>query len=111
MSRHNRRRTRGGNKASPRTQCNAFELRYSTVPSVTPDARHPQRYDLSARYCHTRHHAWQTRGRKQKEESEKLQEERKRIFGGDGDDGEDDGLCWMMMDYFVRLDYLEGWLL
>ena len=103
MSRHNRRRTRGGHKASPSIQCNAFEPRSSTVPSVPP-----RRCDLSAKYCHDRHHAWHTRSRKPKEEIERLQEERKRIFGGDGDDREDDGLCWRMMDYFKRLNYLEG---
>lgn len=36
----------------------------------------------------------------------RVEEERKRIFGGDDSDGEDDGLCWSMMDFFVRLDYL-----
>ena len=36
-----------------------------------------------------------------------MKEERKRIFGGDGSDEEDDGLCWRMMGFFVRLDYLS----
>ena len=108
MSRHNRRRTRGGYKAYPSNQCNIFELRSSNAPWLTPDARHPRRDDLTANCCNNRHHTWPIRGKKQKEESERLQEEMKRIFGGDGDDGDDDGLCWRMMDYFVRLDYLEG---
>lgn len=71
--------------------------------------RYARRNDLSAKHWHNRYLAWQVRVRKQKEESERLKEERKRIFGGDGNEAEDDGLCSRMMDYFVRLDYLEKW--
>lgn len=46
--------------------------------------------------------------RQKKEEYERLKEERKRIFGGDGTDREDDGLCSRMMCYFVSLKYLNG---
>lgn len=99
MSRHNRRRTRGGRKAFTYCQHDALEL-----PSS--DTRFARRSDLSARYWHNRYLAWQAREEKQKEEPERLRAERKRIFGGDGTAGEDDGLCWRMMDYFVKLDYL-----
>lgn len=110
MSRHNRRRARGGHKVSASCQYDAFELPSSADPSDSklPAARHPRRNDLSAKHWHNRYLAWQVRERKQKEECERLGEERKRIFGGDSNDGEDDGLCSRMMDYFVRLDYLEG---
>lgn len=111
MSRHNRRRTRGGHKASASCQYNnAFELPSSADPldSKFATARHHRRNGLSAKHWHNRYLAWQARESKQKEESERLMEERKRIFGGDSNDGEDDGLCLRMMDYFIRLDYLEG---
>ena len=108
MSRHNRRRTRGGRKAFTYCQHDAFELPSSAEPSEPkiPDARFARRSDLSARYWHNRYLAWQAREEKQKEEQERLKAERKRIFGGDGTAGEDDGLCWRMMDYFAKLDYL-----
>ena len=111
MSRHNRRRTRGGHKASAPCQHDAFELPPSADP---PDpklatARHGRRNPLSAKHWHSRYLAWQAREKKQREESERLKEERKRIFGGDGNNGEEEeeGLCLRMMDYFARLDYLE----
>ncbi len=110
MSRHNRRRTRSGPKIFTSSQCDACEPPSCTVPleSKPPNTRHPRRGDLSAKTWHNRYHVWQARERKQKEECERLEEDRKRIFGGDGNDDEDDGLCSRMMDYFVRLDYLEG---
>lgn len=109
MSRHNRRRTRGEHKASASRQYDGFELPSSADPSdpKPPAVRHPRRNDLSAKHWHNRYLAWQARERKQKDECERLMQERKRIFGGDGNEEEDDGLCSKMMDYFVRLDYLE----
>ena len=110
MSRHNRRRTRGGHKASASCPHDSFELPSSLDPpdSKLATARHPRRSDLSAKHWHNRYLAWQSREKRQKEECEKLKEDRKRIFGGDdGNDADDDGLCVRMMDYFVRLDYLE----
>ena len=105
MSRHNRRRTRCGRKALISCQHGAFELPSSAESSEPkiPDARDPRRSDLS---WHNRFLTGQARGKKPKEERERLKEERKRIFGGDGTAGEDDGLCLKMMDYFARLDYL-----
>ena len=110
MGRRNRRRTRGGHKVSTSCQHDAFELPSSADPSDSklPTVRHPRRNEFSAKHWHNRYLAWQVRERKQNEECERLKEERKRIFGGDSNDGEDDGLCSRMMDYFVRLEYLEG---
>ena len=108
MSRHNRRRTRGGPKACPSYRHDTFELPSSARPSASkiPDPRNPRRDDVFAKVWHDRYQAWQTREKRGRVEWERLKEERKRIFGGDGSDGEDDGLCLRMMDYFVRLDYL-----
>ncbi|KAM0799689.1 hypothetical protein BDR22DRAFT_890266 [Usnea florida] len=110
MSRHNRRRTRGERNASASLQFHPFELPFSAALSdfklSTP--RHLQRNDISAKHWHNRYLAWQARGREQKDECQRLKEERKRIFGGDSSDGEDDGLCSRMMDYFLRLDYLKA---
>lgn len=110
MSRHNRRRTRGERNASAGLQLHALELPFSAALShfKLPTATHLQRNDLSAKHWHNRHLAWQARDREQKDECQRLNEERKRIFGGDGNDGEDDGLCSRMMDYFVRLDFLRA---
>lgn len=116
MSRHNRRRTRSGHRAShPTYQFDSFEM--SSLCADPPDSkltipRHPRRNDLSAKHWHNRYLAWQARERKQRDECERLREEQKRIFGGDSQDGDDDddddGLCTLMMDYFVGLDYLEA---
>lgn len=110
MSRHNRRRTRGGHSAPVSYQHDAFELPSSAAPpdSRLPTARRPRRNDLSAKHWHNRYLAWQAKERTQKEEYQKIREERKRIFGGDSNDGEDDALCSNMMDYFTTLDYLEA---
>lgn len=110
MSRHNRRRTRGGHTPFAPCQYDTFEPPSSVNPSHTqpPTVRHARRNDFSAKHWHNRYLAWQARERKEKAESERVKEERKRIFGGDGNEAEDDGLCSRMMDYFVRLDYLEG---
>ena len=111
MSRHNRRRTRGGHKDSTSCQHDAFERPFSADPSKSRirDARNAQRSDLSANSWHNRYQARQARESQERKERERLKEERNRMFGGDDNDGgEDDGLCSRMMEYFVRLDYLAG---
>lgn len=107
MSRHNRRRTRGGHKVLSSCQHDAFERPSSAYHSESkiPDAKDARRSDPSAKHWHHRYQAWQPRECKQRKEWMRLKEERNRIFGGDSNDGEDDGLCSKMMDYFVRLDY------
>ena len=110
MSRRNRRRTRGRHKVFTSYQNEAFELPCSTNPSESKllDAGYAGQSDLCAKYWHNRYQAWQARLGPQKAEWERLKEKRRRIFGGDIDDDEDDGLCIKMMDYFMRLDYLKG---
>ena len=106
MSRHNRRRTRAGPKAYTSYQQATFELPSSANSSAStiPSARDPWRDDATD--WHNPHQVWQARVKKESLEWERLGEERKRIFGGDGSDGEDNGICSRMMDFFVRLDYL-----
>ena len=108
MSRHNRRRTRVGPKTCTSYQHATFVLPSSVKPlaSKDPNARNSRRADVSAICWQNPYQSWQAREKKEKVEWERMKEERKRIFGGDGSDGEDDGLCWRMMDFFVRLDYL-----
>ena len=108
MSRHNRRRTRVGPKTCASYQHATFALPSSVKPSASkdPNARNPRRGDVSATCWHNPYQLWQPREKKERVEWERVEEERKRIFGGDGSDGEDDGLCWRMMDFFMRLDYL-----
>jgi len=66
---------------------------------------------IAARHWHNRYLAWQTRERRQREERAALEAEKKRIFGesaaGEGE-GEDDGLCERMMEYFWGLDFIDG---
>jgi len=115
MSRHNRRRTRGGNKAhnAPIPQAN-FELpscpkadpmekRFSAPPLHT----FTRRGDISARHWHNRYIAWQTREGRQREERKRLMEDRKRIFGGESDENDEDEICSKMMEYFNGLDYID----
>ena len=108
MSRHNRRRTRIGSKTCTSYQHDTLALPSSVNPSAPKDlnARDLRRGDVSATRWHNEYRLWQSRAKKEKIDRERVEEERKRIFGGDDTDGEDDGLCWRMMDFFVRLDYL-----
>ena len=64
--------------------------------------------DVAARHWHNRYMAWQVRERKQKEEQDKLEVEQRRIFGGDPGEGDDEGLCSRMLEYFGGLDFIEG---
>ena len=112
MSRHNRRRHRAGHRPSHADfQLNSFELSplSNNAPNINiANPRFSNRNEISARHWRNRYLAWTARERKQVEEREKLKEERKRIFGGDSQDGDDaDGLCGRMMEFFVAMDYLE----
>ena len=108
MSRHNRRRTRVGPKTCTSYQHATFALPSYVKPSASKDskARNLRRGDVFAICWQNTYRLWQRREKTEKVERESMEEERNRIFGGDGSDGEDDGLCWRMMDFFVRLDYL-----
>ena len=67
-----------------------------------------RRNALSARHWHNRYMAWQVRERRQREEAEKLEKEKRRIFGEASDGGEEDErLCVKMMEYFGGLDFIE----
>ena len=108
MSRHNRRRTRVGPKTCTSYQHATFALPSFVKPSASKDskARNPRRGNVPSTCWQNTHRLWQPREKKEKVEWERVEEERKRIFGGDGSEEEDDGLCRSMMDFFVRLDYL-----
>ena len=114
MSRHNRRRVRLNHGTDQvflsRTETLISPLRSAQSPQepTRSATRLPRRNTLSARHWHNRYIAWQAREKKQKEEHDRLEAERRRLFGGDSQDGDDaDGLCTKMMDYFVGLDYLK----
>lgn len=113
MSRHNRRRIRGGHRPSQASfQPDNFQipsLGSNDFTSLAPPLQaHVSRGDLNAKHWHNRYIAWQNRDRKQKEERQRLIEDRKRIFGGDTDEGDDEGLCHKMLEYFTGLDYIEA---
>lgn len=111
MSRHNRRRTRNSHKSLP-FPTPSFELPYFSDP---PDANFPMRApprrgggDITARHWHNRYLAWQARELKQRDECQKLVADQMRIFGGEGNEGDEDGLCGKMMEFFGGLDFIEG---
>lgn len=115
MSRHNRRRTRSSHRNINRLpQFPTFELPDLGSVALPSDCQHktatglsrgnPKRNDLSARHWHNRYIAWLAREAKQREEREKLLAEQKRIFGGENEEEDSDGLCSNMMEYFVGLD-------
>ncbi len=106
MSRHNRRRSRGGSKfATSQYTRDDFEV-HSILPAEAPAAPHTRQADLTARHWHNRYLAWQRRDQRQREEKAKIEAERQRKFGGEP--GDDDSLCYRMMEYFEGLDYIEA---
>ena len=117
MSRHNRRRTRGSHKIAdlPVHQC-AFDFssELGTEPQdplllAPPRPAVNRRGSVSARHWHNRYMAWQVRERRQREEHEKIELEKRRIFGGEIEgDKDEEGLCLKMMEYFGGLDFIEG---
>ena len=116
MSRHNRRRTRGSHKASGMpVKPGTFDHPIDTVAGSrdlasmpSPPSGSSRRNGVSARHWHNRYVAWQVRERRQREEAEKLELEKRRIFGEASEGGEEDeGLCVKMMEYFGGLDFIE----
>lgn len=82
------------------------DIRSHMLPSWPPNSRQRSN-DVTARHWHNRFIAWKARERRQKEEEKKLEEDRKRIFGGEGDESDEDGwLCGLMMEVFDGLDYM-----
>ena len=115
MSRHNRRRNRGSRNQSE----NPFRQTVPSLPSVVPFTASPpstssayrprtSRNDVSARHWHNRYAAWQTRERRQSEERLALDALQRRIFGGEKGEGDEDGLCLRMAEYFGSLDFIDN---
>lgn len=48
---------------------------------------------------------WQDRERKQQQEAVMIEAEQCRLFGGEP--GDDMDLCYRMLEYFGRLDYID----
>ena len=117
MSRHNRRRTRGGgHNKNPSmlqrsTDIDSPDLSdISSTGSGSPMSRSTvnNRSTISARHWHNRYLAWQARERRQREESSCLESEKKRLFGEDDGSSEDDeDLCEKMLEYFDGLDFIK----
>ncbi|KAL8953101.1 MAG: hypothetical protein Q9222_001039 [Ikaeria aurantiellina] len=83
-------------------QVNGHQASFTTLSTPASIRRN----DLTARHWHNRYIAWQARDRRQREEREKLLAEQRRIFGGENEDGDEDGLCSSMMEYFAGLDFI-----
>ena len=115
MSRHNRRRNRGGRNHSdiPFRQIAPSLLSgisFTTAPPSAPTAYRTRtgRNDVSARHWHNRYVAWQARDRRQTEERLELELLQRRIFGGEKGEGDEDGLCLRMAEYFGSLDFIDN---
>ncbi|KAI4155139.1 MAG: hypothetical protein LQ341_000236 [Variospora aurantia] len=115
MSRHNRRRTRASHRKQPAfTQftTSGFRKLGAVTVHLEPIQLHfcgskqanAHRTELSAQHWHSRYIAWQRHDRRQREEPERLLAEQRRIFGGEMEEGDEDGLCSNMMAHAeVRL--------
>lgn len=79
----------------------------ATGLSAPPLHSFSRREGMCARHWHNRYIAWQAREKRQVEERKKLMEERKRIFGGQSDENDEDDICSKMMDYFNGLKYID----
>ena len=66
-----------------------------------------RRGDASAQHWHNRFMAWKNREKRQREERQKLMEERTRLFGGDNEEPDEGDLCSKMLEYFEGLGYIE----
>ena len=121
MSRHNRRRTRGGHRnnkpgslrSSSSFESSAFQssveppleaLHFSPVHPTAPCSAN----SFSLRQWPAHHVAWQTRARRPVEASAALEAVRRRFFGEADGTGEDEGLCVKMLEYFGGLDFIDG---
>ena len=118
MSRHNRRRVRGGRKASnyPSRPFESDSCSFSTTPLESSSNPYTlsrtlstSRLALSAstRLWYNRWNAWQARDRRQCQEIAKLEAGKRRLFGEDDGSDRDDILCVRMLEYFGGLDFIE----
>ena len=122
MSRHNRRRTRGGHKSGISSHFTSFDLALSSPASSSQQSLPLQatffsnkpntsrRNGPSARHWHNRYMAWQARDQRHRQEKASLEAEKKRIFGDSEEEdstGEDEMLCEKMLEYFVGLDFID----
>ena len=116
MSRHHRRRTRGSQRVSTilfRHDGLTSPTNHQLAESASPGFSSPltrtisRRNDVTARHWFNRYVVWQNRDRKQCEERDKLLLEQRRIFGGESDEGDEDGLCSRMLEFYGGLDYLR----
>ncbi|KAL3468222.1 hypothetical protein BJX64DRAFT_283101 [Aspergillus heterothallicus] len=106
--RHNRRRTR---PRSRNRSVNIYPVPLDTfaLPADSYAAPCLSALDcLGNRPASTRHYrglSWQDPEHALKPEAAKLQNEQYRVFGGEP--GDDVGLCYRMLEYFGRLDYID----
>lgn len=111
--RHNRRRTRprSRNRASSfgsvRSNSSHFEFAPSATASYSVD--HHWESAILEPLAHTRHtwsEGWQTFDPINSVDAEQLAvQQQYRYFGGEP--GDDENLCYNMLDYFGRLDYIN----
>ena len=66
-------------------------------------------WDPIAYLAPTWHHgyvAWEKRERRRQDDTDKLEADQCRLFGGEP--GDDVGLCYRMLEYFGGLDYIDS---
>jgi hypothetical protein len=113
---HNRRRNRRP-RSRPRTSKNArpqpsfpvtaagrSNAGHATFPPMMSAPHNPMPV-LPAPHWHNGYAAWDSRERRPLPATMNLELERCRLFGGEP--GDDVALCYRMLEYFGRLDYID----
>lgn len=111
--RHNRRRTRprSRNRATSLDSVRSSSSQFDYAPSVTASAPagHHSETVVLAPFAHTRHkwlEEWQSSELNELFDADQLAiQQQYRYFGGEP--GDDENLCYDMLDYFGRLDYID----
>lgn len=111
--RHNRRRTRlrPRNRVNRSISSTGFQPPPSLPSSnllLPPSVLTPSAYHIEpiAPIWPSAFDSWQARGYLQREAASSVEEdEHYRLFGGEP--GDDPSLCYKMLDYFGRLDYID----
>lgn len=120
--RHNRRRTRPRSRNRSITAVECFQVGFPdsapptvfrsnfiaprSLPSNSAACVSREPYQIPpAQIWHHGYMAWQKRERKMRLDAARLEAEQCRLFGGEP--GDDVSLCYRMLEYFDRLDYID----
>lgn len=109
--RHNRRRTRprSRNRAASLDSIRSCSSQFDYAASSSSPVDHHSEPAVLAPLAHTRHNwleEWQSSEFTESLDADQLAiQQQYRYFGGEP--GDDENLCYNMLDYFGRLDYID----